>query len=93
MDPLAAFEELWIGVGHESRFFNLGWAARSSIFWGLKFKVPETLTWHFTDDLSNFALVFLMFVELAVALDELAAFFYLELLLCSHRVLCRFDLA
>ena len=54
--------------------FNLGWAARSPIFWGLKFKVPETPTWYFIDDLSNFALVVLVFAEVVVVLDELASF-------------------
>ena len=58
--------------------FNLGWAARSSFFWGLKFKVPEAPTWYFTEDLSNFALVVRVFAEVVVVLDELVSFSYLE---------------
>ena len=42
-------------------------------------KVPATLTWNFTDDLSNFALVVFVFAEVFVVLDELASFVYLEL--------------
>ena len=42
---------LWLDGSQE--FFNLGWAARSLFFRGLKFKVPKTPTWYLTDDLSN----------------------------------------
>ena len=62
--------------------FNLGWAARSPFFRGLKFKVPETPTWYFTDDLSNLALAVRGLAEVVIVLDECGVIFYcLDLIL------------
>ena len=62
-------------VGQESRFLQsgLGRHSRSPFFRGLKFEVPKTLTWYFTDDLSN--LPSHGVGEVVDVLDELASLF------------------
>ena len=42
---------LWLDRSQDSS--NFGWAAWTPFFRSLKFKVPETPTWYFTDNLSN----------------------------------------
>ena len=47
------FSSCGLGLDGSQDFFNLGWVVKSPFLGGMKFKVPKTLTWYFTDDLSN----------------------------------------
>ena len=68
---------LWLDRSQDS--FNLGWAARSPSFRDLKFNVAETLTWYFTDEVSDHPIMAVNGVaEVVDVLYELESHFFIS---------------